>query len=130
MEANLKEIHPVLMSNDVSASIDFYRHLGFTLMFQDEPTDPKYGVMRRDGVELHIQWQDQNQWGYPIDRPAYRFFVEDVDAIYREFTMNGVVSTESNGGGPWARPAETPWGTREFHLRDPGQNSLQFYHPL
>jgi hypothetical protein len=25
---------------------------------------------------------------------------------------------------------DAPWGTREFHLRDLGQNSLQFYRPL
>ena len=30
----------------------------------------------------------------------------------------------------WAAPGDTPWGTREFHLRDPGGNSLQFYRPM
>ena len=27
-------------------------------------------------------------------------------------------------------PADTPWGTREFHLRDPDLNGLQYYRTL
>jgi hypothetical protein len=130
MKANLQGVHPVLASNDVTASVQFYRLLGFTLALQDEPSEPKYAVLRRDGVELHIQWAGPDQWAHPIDRPACRFIVSDVDAIYEEFVVAGSISTESSQGSPWAAPADTPWGTREFHLRDPGQNSLQFYRPL
>jgi len=129
MPANLQGVHPVLASNDVVASVQFYCRLGFVLLFQDNPTEPKYAVVRRDGVELHIQWAGLEQWTPAIDRPAYRFIVSDVDAIYGELMDSGLIST-GTGRGPWAAPADTPWGTREFHLRDPGQNSLQFYRPL
>jgi hypothetical protein len=130
MKANLQGVHPVLASNDVTVSMQFYRRLGFIPAFQDKPTEPKYAVMRRDGVELHIQWAGLDQWAHPIDRPAYRFIVSDVEAIYREFVASGSISAETSQRSPWAAPADTPWGTREFHLRDPGQNSLQFYRPL
>jgi len=130
MKANLQGIHPVLMSNDVMASVEFYRGLGFTLSFQDAPNKPKYVALQRDSVELHIQWADPEQWAYPTDRPVYRFIVSDVDAIYREFVESGRVSAQTSQGSPWAAPADTPWGTREFHLRDPGQNGLQFYRSL
>jgi catechol 2,3-dioxygenase-like lactoylglutathione lyase family enzyme len=130
MKSRLQGIHPVLASNNLAASIRFYRGLGFTLLQQDEPEEPKYAVVERDGVQLHIQWADQEQWAYPVDRPACRFMVSDVDTIYREFVDSGIVSPETSEGSPWAAPAETPWGTREFHLRDPGRNSLQFYRPL
>ena len=130
MKANLQGVHPVLASNDVSASVQFYGRLGFVLLSQDNPTEPKYAVVQRDGVELHIQWAGLDQWAHPIDRPAYRFTVSDVDAIYGEFVGTGVIGAETGQGSPWAAPADTPWGTREFHLRDPGQNSLQFYRPL
>lgn len=130
MKANLQGVHPVLASNDVAASVQFYRRLGFALTFQDKPSEPQYVVLRRDGVELHVQWADPEQWAHPIDRPAYRFIVTDVDAIYEEFVAAGAISAGSGQGSPWAAPADTPWGTREFHLRDPGQNSLQFYRPL
>jgi hypothetical protein len=130
MKANLQSVHPVLASNDVAASALFYSRLGFVLIFQDNPTEPKYAVVQRDRVELHIQWAGLDQWAHPVDRPAYRFIVSDVDETYAEFMRSGALSAETSQGSPWAAPANTPWGTREFHLRDPGQNSLQFYRPL
>jgi hypothetical protein len=64
-----------------------------------------------------------------MDRPAFRFVVSDVDALYGEFVQSGGVRPDTSQGSPWAVPKDTPWGTREFHLRDPSQNSLQFYQP-
>jgi catechol 2,3-dioxygenase-like lactoylglutathione lyase family enzyme len=130
MVSRLEEVHPVLMASDVAASVAFYRALGFALSFQDHPDQPKYAGVTRDGVQIHLQWADAEQWAYPTDRPAYRFVVNDVDAIYREFVESGGLHPEAIQTSPWAAPANTPWGTREFHLRDPGQNSLQFYRPL
>jgi hypothetical protein len=130
MKATLHGVHPVLASNDLGASVQFYGRLGFVLSFQDEPTEPSYVVVRRDSVELHIQWAGMDQWAHPVDRPTYRFLVSDVDAIYAEFVGTGAVDAAGDRGSPWAAPADTPWGTREFHLRDPGHNGLQFYRPL
>jgi catechol 2,3-dioxygenase-like lactoylglutathione lyase family enzyme len=128
--AAIDGVHPVLATNDVMASVDFYRRLGFDLAFQDVPAGPKYAVMRRDGIEIHVQWADSDQWAHPVDRPACRFAVSDVDEIYREFVANGAIGDTTGSASPWSIPADTPWGTREFHLRDPGRNSLQFYRPL
>jgi hypothetical protein len=130
MKAVLQGVHPVLASMDVTGSLQFYGRLGFTLAFQDQPSEPRYGVVRRDGVELHIQWAGPDQWAHPVDRPAYRIIVSDVDAIYKEFVGSGSISAQTSQGSPWAAPADTPWRTREFHLRDPSQNSLHFYRPL
>ncbi|WP_342117920.1 bleomycin resistance protein [Pseudoduganella sp. OTU4001] len=130
MKASITQVHPVLAARDVMASVSFYQQLGFTLAFVDNPADPKYAGMQRDGVEIHLQWADAGQWTYPTDRPAYRFVVSNVDALYREFTASGGVSSATTQGSPWASPANTPWGTREFHVWDPGRNSLQFYQPL
>jgi catechol 2,3-dioxygenase-like lactoylglutathione lyase family enzyme len=130
MKALLQSVHPVLASPDVPVSVQFYSRLGFNLLFQDDSSDPKYAVVRRDGVELHIQWGGPDQWAHPIDRPAYRFLVDDVDAIYQEFVQSGSIRAQTTHGSPWAAPSDTPWGTREFHLHDPGKNSLQFYRTL
>ena len=130
MTAHLQHVHPVLMAKDVAVSVQFYSALGFTVSFVDQPGDSKYAGVVRDGVELHIQWAGSEQWAYPTDRPAYRFIVSDVDALYREFAESGCINPDTSQGSPWAVPANTPWGTREFHIRDPGQNSLQFYQPL
>jgi len=130
MKSTLQEVQPVLAAADVAVSVNFYMRLGFIVVFQDQITEPKYAVVRRDGARLHIQWAGPDQWAHSIDRPAYRFIVSDVDALYREFFASGSVNPQTSQNSPWAAPADTPWGTREFHLRDPGQNSLQFYRPL
>jgi len=130
MKTHLQAIHPVLRARDVAASVRFYQSAGFSVAFQDTPTDPKYVVLTRDGVQLHLQWADEAQWAYPVDCPAYRFVVADVDALYQEFVTAGAVRPATSQGSPWASPKDTPWGTREFHLRDPGQNGLQFYRSL
>jgi catechol 2,3-dioxygenase-like lactoylglutathione lyase family enzyme len=130
MKAILQEVHPVLAAKDVSASVDFYRRLGFTLRFQDTPSEPRYAVVQRDGVELHIQWASAVQWDHPVDRPTYRFIVSALDALYDEFGQSGEIPSAGDHVSPWAKPGDTPWGTREFHVRDPGLNGLQFYQPL
>jgi hypothetical protein len=81
MTAMLVGVHPVLAESAVTASVQFYARLGFTLVFQDQPTEPKYAVVRRLGVELHIQWADADQWAHPVDRSIYRFLASDVDTM-------------------------------------------------
>jgi catechol 2,3-dioxygenase-like lactoylglutathione lyase family enzyme len=130
MKARLQGVHPVLAASDVTVAVQFYRGLGFTLLFQDTPEEPRYACVKRDDVELHIQWAGPEQWAHPVDRPAYRYIVSDVDAIYREFVECGGIAADRGQGSPWAAPADTPWGTREFHIHDPCMNSLQFYRPL
>ena len=127
--ATIQAIQPVLAARDVAVSIRFYRLLGFDPSFQDDAQAPKYAVVHRDGLELHLQWADAGQWVDGLDRPACRFLVDDVDALHAQFVASGAVNATSSDGSPWAAPADTPWGTREFHLRDPGGNSLQFHRP-
>lgn len=120
MVAKLSAVHPVLMVRDVRASIEFYGALGFTLAFADSPADARYAGVRRDGVELHLQWHDAGEWLYPVDRPSYRFLVDDVDGLFEE--LRGQIPAVD-----LKAVADTPWGTREFHVRDPDLNVLQFY---
>ncbi|HEY8312486.1 MAG TPA: VOC family protein [Gemmatimonadaceae bacterium] len=128
MPAEIMAVHPVLMAHDVVDSVAFYARLGFTLEFQDTAGGPRYAIMQRGTVELHLQWADASQWAHAGDRPAYRFPTPDVDVLYAEVVATGAVSQEPDGG-PYAAPADTPWGTREFHVRDPGGNVLQFCGP-
>jgi len=123
MRPRIDAVHPVLGSRDVAASIRFYARLGFACVFGGPPENERYAAVQRDGVELHLQWHDATEWERDGDRPVYRFAVADVDGLYREFRDAGV--TEN------IKPvADTSWGTREFHVRDPDGNGLQFYRPL
>jgi catechol 2,3-dioxygenase-like lactoylglutathione lyase family enzyme len=124
----LLAVHPVLMCSDVDESIRFFQTLGFSLRFQDSPTSPQYAGVARDSVELHLQWHGDVQAFPHRDRPVYRFLVDDVAALYEDFVAREVALADP-GSTPWSRPAVTPWGTKEFHLRDPDRNGLQFYQP-
>ena len=122
MAAMLKEVHPVLAVRDVEGSLAFYAKLGFSLSFTDASSNAAYVGIRRDAVELHLQWHAEADFEKG-NRPVYRFVVDDVDALSAEFEGAGMAldRTEVN---------DTPWGTREFHVRDPDGNGLQFYRDL
>ena len=120
MTATLEEVHPVLMARDVAASVRFYAGLGFRELFRDAATAPRYAVLRRDHVEIHLQWHDESAWAHPGDRPVYRFLVDDVDALFAELTGRDARLDRTE-------VMDTAWGTREFHLRDPDLNGLHFY---
>jgi catechol 2,3-dioxygenase-like lactoylglutathione lyase family enzyme len=123
MMASLRQVQPVIMSRDVEASIGFYAKLGFEVAFRDDPQRVRYAGVRRDGIELHLQWHDAKEWNFPNDRPTYRFVVDDVDRLWAEFRERGISADITD-------VRDTPWGTREFHVRDPDQNGLQFYRDL
>ena len=120
-------VHPVLMCRDVPAAVSFYESLGFALAFPDYAGTTRYAGVVRDGAELHLQWHAAAQFAVPGDRPAYRFLVRGVDAFYAELRDRGAIPAPVSGGSPWQAPGDTPWGTREFHVRDPSGNVLQFY---
>lgn len=130
MKPILQSVHPVLMSSNLSRSVRFFDRLGFELRFLDEPSNPRYAAIKRDDVELHLQWHDQAQSSAPHDRPVYRLIVSDVDALYAEFLRAGALTAAPQPPSPWSAPGNTAWGTREFHLHDPDGNGLQFYRPL
>jgi catechol 2,3-dioxygenase-like lactoylglutathione lyase family enzyme len=129
MAAVLESVHPVLMSADVSLSVAFYERLGFRSTYQDDPVAPVYAAVTRDAVTLHLQWHADAKRSNGHDRPVYRFVVSDVDEIFAALRQAEVIRDEDLGLSPWASPGDTSWGTREFHIRDPYGNGLQFYRP-
>jgi catechol 2,3-dioxygenase-like lactoylglutathione lyase family enzyme len=116
----LEQVHPVLPCRDVAASIAFYvDRLGFTLAFH-QPDQPAYAGVRRDGVELHMQWHSAEEWARNEGGCMLRFVVADVDALYDELKDQGVFHDRTE-------LRDTAWGTREFAFYDPDRNGLTFY---
>jgi len=118
-----REVHPVLPSKDVSAAVEFYvDRLGFTLQFQDSPSEPRYAGVRRDAVEIHLQWHDPAEWS-AVERPMLRFVVADVEALFDEYGDRDVFHGRT-------AIRDTAWGTREFAFYDRDGNGLTFYRDL
>ncbi len=121
MPARMLAIHPVLSVADVRASARWYcDNLGFSPLFADDDAEPRYAGIGRDGLVLHLQWHSKQEWDDGLDGAAYRFLVDDPDAMYAEVADRDVLP-------PGKVVADTPWGTREFGLYDPDGNALFFY---
>ena len=93
---------PVLHVPDVSATAAFYRDLlGFTWDFGDDT----YAVVWRDNSAIHFVRDDGGPRGVHLFQ-----WLKDVDAYYREIVDRGATVA--------AEPANQPYGTREFGVRD------------
>ncbi|WP_224484591.1 VOC family protein [Robertkochia aurantiaca] len=121
MRLGIKEIHPVLPVQDVAEALRFYTEvLGFKILFQDNEFEPRYAGVRLEKVEIHLQWHDDTEWDYPVDRPLIRILCDDPDRVYARIrTVSGVESL--------APPTDTSWGTRDLGLYDDYGNGIIFY---
>ena len=75
--------------------------------------------LRRDNVELHMQFQYEHEMG----TTRLRLLVDNPDALYAEYQAKGVLHEG-------VRLTDTPWQTREFAIYDLDRNALTFYKPL
>jgi catechol 2,3-dioxygenase-like lactoylglutathione lyase family enzyme len=109
--------HPVLPSRSISATIDFYRQLGFTVYHR---FGEEYAILKRDGAELHF-------FGFPDVDAATSVFsiyvrVRSADQLHAAFRDQGVAMLSA--------PESKPWGQREFALVDPDGTLLRFAETL
>jgi catechol 2,3-dioxygenase-like lactoylglutathione lyase family enzyme len=120
----LQQIHPVLPVQNVLAALFFYvNKLGFDIVFADDDKDPKYAGVRRDGIEIHLQWHDAKEWEVTIDRPMLRIVTQHIDQLFLEYKTNDVFHKNTT-------LKEMPWGTKEFAFYDLYKNGLTFYSNL
>ena len=93
---------PVLHVPDVAKTAAFYRDvLGFTWDFGDEA----YAVVWRDNSAIHFVKGDASPVGIHLFQ-----WVKDVDAYYKEIVDRGAKVSR--------KPANEPYGVREFGLND------------
>ena len=114
--AVFSQVQPILGTRELAKAVRFYvDRLGFTLAFGDD----NYVGLRRDGVELHMQFQYEHEMG----TTRLRIVVDDPDALYEEYKDKNVFYEGT-------QLSDTPWGTREFALYDLDRNALTFYREL
>lgn len=115
------KVHPVLPCRNVAQAIQYYcQRLGFTLSGQDSQTDPHYAIVRRDAVELHLQWHEPATFEQAVDKLNLRFPINDIQRLHDEYAAQDVFHEKT-------ALRETPWGTREFAFYDLNMNGLTFY---
>ena len=120
-KSHLHQIHPVLPVQNVLAALFFYvNKLGFEIAFADDPKNPTYAGVKRDHIEIHLQWHDEKEWDSAFNTTMLRIVTQNVDALFEEFKSQDVFhkSTEVKN---------TPWQTREFAFYDLYKNGLTFY---
>jgi catechol 2,3-dioxygenase-like lactoylglutathione lyase family enzyme len=124
--SKMHRLFPVLPVRVMSESLSFYTEkLGFQVAFGDvSQPEPNYIGLRRDDVEIHLQFQFDDDFKKGTAGVAYvRIEVDDPDALFEEFRSKGAVPA-----GKAVR--DTSWGTREFGFSDPNGNGLTFQRDL
>jgi uncharacterized glyoxalase superfamily protein PhnB len=120
--ANLRDVIPILDVRDIETALRFYvERLGFRVEFRYAEDPNNYAGVCRDSVSLHMQWQHGDEFRKgTAGRLRVRIAVDDPDALFEEFLAAGALPEAT-------QIRVTPWGTREFGIRDPDGNGLTFY---
>ncbi|WP_170177648.1 bleomycin resistance protein [Thermomonospora umbrina] len=109
---------PILPSRDLSATVEFYTRLGFTV--DGRYPDDGYLIISRDDVELHF-FSAPDMSPLADAHAVYLRLDTDVRAVHEEWSRLGI--TDSPTGNPrLLAPEMTGYGMLEFALVDPDGN--------
>ncbi len=116
MRNRMSKITPIVPTNDLGASANFYTNLGFEVVH----AHGDYMILQRDDIGLHLTWSA----GWHIDpktnNTQFRINISDIDSFYAHCRRLDVV--HPNGS------METkPWGSKEFAVLDPDHACITFY---
>jgi catechol 2,3-dioxygenase-like lactoylglutathione lyase family enzyme len=115
---------PVLPSRDLAETRAFYGRLGFVPWFAGrEPWH--YEIMSRGNLVVHF-FPHPELDPFKSDAGCY-WRVRDADRLHAELAELGL---PKEGIPRLTRPADTPWGMREFTLVDPSGNLVRIGHDL
>jgi uncharacterized glyoxalase superfamily protein PhnB len=111
---------PQLRTTDLAGSIRFYtENVGFTLEFQYEDF---YAGIRAGGQVFHLKLADEKDPSIDfVDRGGHfhlYFETDDAAAAAEGLARRGIALV--------TRLHETPWGTREFVIKDDQGHTLYF----
>lgn len=124
MQTKLHQIHPILPVKNVLEALKFYvNKLGFSIAFADDGKQPTYAGIRRDDVEIHLQWHDAKEWEVEKNRPMLRIVTQHVEVLFQEYNFKNAFNKDT-------KVIHTDWGTKEFAFYDLDKNGLVFYQNL
>jgi uncharacterized glyoxalase superfamily protein PhnB len=117
----IRQIAPLFFATDIRASLDWYKD---KLCFQPQGTwqdPPVYAIVARDQHAIHFRCAPPptpNPDKYADELLDAYIAVDDADALYAEFRERDIEFTRTL--------ADTPWGTREFVVKDCDGRLLAF----
>jgi uncharacterized glyoxalase superfamily protein PhnB len=119
--AMIRRIAPQFFTLDMSATLAYYRDkLGFECLgtWLDPPV---YAIVARDDHRIHFRLAPpptRNPDKYADELLDSYVSIEDAEALYADYASRGVEFTRALG--------DTPWGTREFVVKDCDGRLLAF----
>ena len=103
-----------LGTHDMNRAIDFYRAVGFDLVYGGR--DTAFTAFRAGHNYVNLSaWDPAITWGL---WGRIVLYVGDVDGQFRRVVEAGYT--------PEFEPRDAPWGERYFHVRDPDGHELSF----
>jgi uncharacterized glyoxalase superfamily protein PhnB len=124
VEAKYRSAVPVIATEDVSASLEYYTQvLGFEKHFvYGDP--PVYAAVRRDDLLLYLSLDAElvRKLKSADLHPDVFLWVAGVDAAYDEHRASGAKVVEEI--------ADRAWDARQYVVEDPNGYRLKFAEPL
>jgi len=124
----IRQIAPQFFSTDILRTLAWYNDkLGFATRGvwpdpqPENPDPPDYAIVARDGHAIHFRCAPPptpNPDKYNDELLDAYLQIEDADALHAEYAAHGVEFTRPLG--------DTPWGSREFVVRDCDGRLLAF----
>lgn len=123
----LKSLTPMLPAGkDMRAALDFYTQtLGFTTTYQAD--DLSLVILRRNAVEIMLQNNDDP---HTAAQTSLRIEMLGVETLYAELQGRNIPPFHQPEGAGLGSIQDTPWGTREFAVRDLAGVCITFYENL
>ena len=99
---------------DMTAALTFYEHtLGFTAAYKAD--DLGMVILRRGAVDIILQNIDDP---HTASQTSLRIQIVGVDALFDEYQAQDIPPFQQGDGAGLGSLKATPWGTREFAVRD------------
>ena len=120
----LSKLVPMLPAGkDMEAALAFYEQkLGFTVTYKAD--DLSMVILRRNTVDIILQNNDDP---HTASQTSLRIQLSGVEALYDEYQAQAIAPFHQNNGAGLGPLRMTPWGTREFAVRDLAGVCITFY---
>jgi uncharacterized glyoxalase superfamily protein PhnB len=120
----LSKVTPMIPSGkDMKAALDFYEQkLGFVSTYKAD--DLSMVILQRNTAEIILCDSDDP---HTASQTSLRIELSGVDALYREYQGQVIAPFHQVDGAGLGLLKSTPWGTREFAVRDLAGVCITFY---